>query len=130
MNTIIKAASGGNSPFDSIRRIENGWEFWLATELLKMLGYQSWKRIKDTVERAILSLINSGQNPQEHVDNVVQIQKIGDKGGKKDVIKDYKLSRHACYLVAMVGDPRKPEVAAAQNYFAVEQGGVVYLVLH
>jgi hypothetical protein len=33
--------------------------------------------------------------------------------------KDYHLSRFACYLIAQNGDPRKPEVVAAQAYFAV-----------
>ena len=35
-------------------------------------------------------------------------------------MEDYELSRFAAYLVAMNGDPNKPEVAAAQAYFAVQ----------
>jgi DNA-damage-inducible protein D len=40
--------------------------------------------------------------------------------GARREVDDYFLSRAACYLVAMNGDPGKPEVAAAQAYFTVQ----------
>jgi DNA-damage-inducible protein D len=109
------------SPFDQIKQVDSdGSEYWLATELLTLLGYQTWKRIKDTVERAKISAKNSGLDQSCHLVDVVQMTQIGTSQAFREVLKDYKLSRHACYLVAMNGDPRKSAIAAAQNYFAVK----------
>ncbi|WP_375496038.1 BRO family protein [uncultured Nostoc sp.] len=117
----ITSAKNNTNPFDQIRLFDaEGVEYWLATELLALLGYQSWKRIKDVVERAKISAKNSGLDESYHLVNVVQMAQIGDSQAFRETLKDFKLSRHACYLVAMNGDPRKPEIAAAQNYFAVK----------
>ncbi|MBH8573042.1 DNA-damage-inducible protein [Nostocaceae cyanobacterium CENA369] len=121
MKLTTSTQANTDSPFDQIKKIdEQGNEYWLATELLTLLGYQTWKRIKDTVERAKISAKNSGIDPFHHLVDVVQMAQIGNSQAFREVLKDYKLSRHACYLVAMNGDPRKPEIAAAQNYFALK----------
>ncbi|MEH1780389.1 MAG: BRO family protein [Nostoc sp.] len=119
--TEIALAYNDTSPFDQIRLLDaEGIEYWLATELLTLLGYKTWKRIKDTVERATISAKNSGLDESHHFAKVVQMAQIGDSQAFRETLKDFKLSRHACYLVAMNADPRKPEIAAAQNYFAIK----------
>lgn len=124
MNTIIKAASIGDSPFDSIRRVEDGTEFWLARQLMPTLGYQKWERFGakepgservSVVCRAIISCSNSGGVID---DNFVHFPKRGS--GFSAIAEDWKLSRQACYLVAMNGDITKTEIAAAQSYFATK----------
>ncbi|MBW4617452.1 MAG: DNA-damage-inducible protein [Desmonostoc vinosum HA7617-LM4] len=116
---LITSNQATDSPFEQIKKVdEQGNEFWSATELLTLLGYQTWKRIKDTVERAKISARNSGIDPSHHLVDAVQMAQIGASQAFREVLKDYQLSRHGCYLVAMNGDPRKPEIAAAQNYFA------------
>ena len=121
MTNLSLPDSQSNSPFDSIKRLEkDGTEYWLSTELLSMLGYKSWKRQKETVERAILSAKNSGETVESHFVDVVQMVQIGDSKAFREVLKDFKLTRYAAYLTAQNGDPRKPEIAMAQSYFAIK----------
>lgn len=89
----------------------NGFRYWWASDLAKLLGYEDARLFRKAVERAMITLTTLAVPIYE---NVVQVQR--QEGGK--AFDDFKLSRFACYLAAMNGDPRKPEVAAAQGYFA------------
>lgn len=101
------------SPFDSIKKIRpDGSEFWTGRELMGVMGYARWENFDSAVERAKMAAQNQGTPSQLHFRGVT----------KKGFIKsqaDYELTRYAAYLVAMNGDPRKPEIAAAQSYFAI-----------
>jgi hypothetical protein len=117
MNAI--ASVEGASPFDQIRQVdEEGAEYWVARQLQPLLGYTQWRRFEETVERAKLACYNSGYNIEDHFADAGNLVKRQQGGGSRQ--SDYKLSRYACYLTAMNGDPRKPEIAAAQTYFAVK----------
>lgn len=103
----------GQSPFDAIRQVrDDGTEFWSARDLMPLLGYEKWERFTDAIERALVTARNQGQEQG--------FSRLRENlpGGTKPR-EDFHLSRFACYLVAMNGDPRKPEVAAAQAYFAI-----------
>lgn len=105
--------------FDSIKHIdENGNEYWLARELMPLLEYRKWERFSNAINNAKIACENSGYNVNEHFPGVGKIISLG-KGGKRRV-DDYKLSRYACYLIVMNGDPRKEVVALAQTYFAIQ----------
>lgn len=106
-----------SSPFDAIRRVRpDGSEYWSARELMPLLGYDQWRRFAGAIERAQASCVNTGSDLQGNF--------AGADNNPSELVgrpsTDYHLSRYACYLVAMNGDPRKPEIAAAQAYFVVK----------
>lgn len=104
------------SPFDAIRQTRaDGSEFWSARELMPLMGYATWRNFIVPVTRAMKAAENQGHAVTS---NFAESRKVsGSRGPAKD---DYELTRFAAYLVAMNGDPNKPEVAAAQAYFATQ----------
>lgn len=95
-----------------------GAEYWSARDLQPMLGYNHWRSFDNAVTKAITSCEKSGNEPGHHFARARKMITLG-KGGEREV-PDYHLSRFACYLIAQNGDPRKPEIANAQKYFAVQ----------
>src|SRR5436305_2567518 len=106
------------SPFDSIRQVADGREYWPARDLQALLGYKNWREFADAIERAMIACSNSGQQPNDHFGEAHKMIQAG-KGARRKV-KDYQLTRYGCYLVAMNGDPRKLEISSAQTYFAIK----------
>ena len=105
--------------FDSIIHItEANVEYWYARELMNLLGQDRWENFDKAVKRAMESCKTSGIPVNYHFREVTKMISTG-KGAQRS-IKDYMLTRYACYLIAQNGDVRKDEIAFAQSYFAVQ----------
>ena len=105
--------------FDNLRHFdENGNEFWLARELQTALQYAKWENFHKVIKTAQIACKISQQNVSDHFPEVRKMVTIGSGAQRKQV--DYKLTRYACYLIVMNGDPRKEVIAWGQTYFAVK----------
>ena len=108
-----------NKRFEEIKHTdENGLEFWYARELQIVLDYKEWRKFENLINKAKESCDNSDISAFEHF---VGADKLSKRANNAEVlIKDYKLTRYAAYLIAQNGDSRKKVIALAQTYFAVQ----------
>lgn len=104
--------------FEDLRhtRSDNS-EYWLARELAPILDYTEWRNFTRVMDKAMLACINSGRDVDH---DFVEANKIVDAGVASKSVKDYELSRYACYLIVQNGDPRKEVIALGQTYFAIQ----------
>lgn len=104
--------------FEDIKHIdEDGTEFWYARELQEVLEYKEWRNFNKVIEKAKEACIRSGNVEISHF---VDVNKMVEGGVADLPVRDIKLTRYACYLIAQNGDPRKEVIALAQTYFAVQ----------
>jgi DNA-damage-inducible protein D len=92
--------------FEALSR-ENGFRFWMASDLAQALGYQSVDSMSKAIQRAMTATVTLNIAISENFSEIIE-----------DGTRDWRLSRFACYLTAMNADPRKPGVAKAQAWFA------------
>ena len=104
--------------FENIRNIrDDGSEYWSARELASVLDYTEWRNFNKVLNKAMIACKNSGRDV---VCDFVDVNKIVDAGATSKPLKDYELSRYACYLIVQNGDPRKEVIALGQTYFAIQ----------
>ncbi|OKZ65280.1 MAG: DNA damage-inducible protein D [Clostridium sp. 28_12] len=119
MNELDKKENYTNKTFEDIKHIdENGVEYWYARELQLVLNYKEWRKFENVINKAKESCRNSDITVLEHFVDIDKTIKM-PKGATKN-IRDYKLTRYACYLIAQNGDTRKKVIALAQTYFAIQ----------
>lgn len=113
-NEIVELQYG----FESIKKIDNDFEYWSARDLMPVLGYHKWERFLGIIKKAMDACKNSGQNIDDHFPGAGKMVFLGSSSQRE--VEDYLLTRYACYLIAQNGDSRKPEIAFAQTYFAIQ----------
>ena len=105
--------------FEDIKHIDEfGNEYWYARELGKILEYGEYRKFLPSIKKAMISCEKSGQNVENHFAQMDVMVDIGSNAKRK--LKDYRLTRYACYLIVQNSDSSKPVVALGQTYFAIQ----------
>ena len=106
--------------FEAAKQYYGTIECWSARALMPILGYTRWENFNMTIDRAKTSCQNNNHLISDHFREVTKVIQQGASGCIERDIGDILLTRYAAYLIAMNGDSRKPEIAYAQSYFAVQ----------
>jgi len=110
MSELVHNPENNGLSFEDFKQ-ENGVTYWWASDLMKMLGYPNMKAFQKVLDRATKAFVSLNI---PHYENILAEQRIVDG----NTVQDFKLTRFACYMSVMNGDPKKNEVASAQAYFA------------
>ena len=104
--------------FEDIKQVrDDGSYYWSARDLAPVLEYSKWENFYKVIKRAMIACENSGHSISN---DFPEVRKIVAAGSSTKPVKDYELSRYACYLIVQNGDPRKETIALGQTYFAIQ----------
>ncbi len=110
--------------FDSkVKNLKNqngSVEYWTARELQELLGYKQWRNFAEVISKAITAFnqVHGSDHISDYFEKTTSISQVGSNATRE--VEDYRLARYACYLIAQNGDPKKPQIAFAQSYFALQ----------
>ncbi len=104
---------------DAVKRLSpNGVEYWMTRDLQSPLGYAKWENFEGVIKKAQMACESTGVDPSNHI--LATRKMVGVGSGAERERRDHYVSRYGAYLIAMNGNPRLPEIATAQIYFAVQ----------
>jgi len=110
-----------NHLFEQLENLKDeieGVEFWSARDLQVLFDYSQWRNFEKVIQKAIISCKSGSESVENQFAEVSKLIKHGKETERE--VKDYALTRYACYLIAQNGDPNKEEIAFAQSYFALQ----------
>ena len=97
---------------------KQGVEYWHARKLQRLLAYGSWQNFEGIIQKAVIACEQGGASPKVHFNETVEVKEKSNSASTQR--KDYHLTKHACYLIAMNADGTKQEVAEAMTYFSIQ----------
>ena len=114
LTQITKTDNSNESPFEYIRRVDtDGNEFWLARELMPLLGYKYWRNFREIISIAEENVETVTASASDHF-----FPLRGKPNGRGRPKKDYKLFPLAVLFVLFNCDSRgNTQVKQAKNIF-------------
>ena len=86
---------------------------WFSSKKTWDHKYRKRRNFQSIINRAMIACENSGHSVEY---DFPEVRKIVKAGATEKAVRDYELSRYACYLIVQNGDPRKEVIALGQTW--------------